>query len=849
MLKKIVFVFAFAAFFASLFICASAETMYADVKGDSFLCESFFSQNALVSTDENGYLKMSFSRTSPVLSADIPVYTREAGDNAICLSLVNNSACNSMVITYYYLNEYGKIQSTSEKLLLKPRGIRSDYFVYIGNIERVIHMSIAFSGVISGSVTVMAMDICSVYQDQRDVCGTVDSCVYDHTERSIKISGTIKYEVVSSHRNARLVLYAVDMETTAFSYGSVPHASVPMSSRFEFLLSEVSLEQRMKAYIIAVVGEGGELLYSFVPRVPSSSVATEEQDGFWKGIHTDLGVLAAKSNAKLAVIDVDFQKLISPNIGEGYLYASNGKYFYFNRQYISVLDGEIKKSYENGMRVILRLVSSGISELGLSEIIAVSPEDRICLYAYTEFLCTRYRDSSRGVISGLIFGNCADDISLKELSFERYTRLYADSLFAVYEAAVSVEKNLGVIIPVSDFLDSGIRGSFRTSPRLFFASLGKILSERYVGGMNVGVMVESSALSGEGSLTQQLGFENIAEFSKYLKWLHDEHSMFFEHYLYYWNPKNTTSYDFLKASLIHGYCALASESEARGFVFSTDVLSDVSMEADLMRLFRFVDTSLGEADSGEALATLKLQGWQDVIEGYVKENVQTVKYREVADAAVEPFRYLGDCYLWDFSGLGNNYGWSAGDGCTSVVMEKNEQTNRALASKMVPIFQNNYESELIYRFDDSVSFAAVDTVSFLLRVDAPRGNYRITLQICGDDVVSESEMILSSGKLSTLYVNTADLFKQDQVKCIRIFTSPVSGETGEYKLSIGSILAHSTTQNNETLEKSIWPEENLLVPEETTRNTKRVWFYFAVVMVFVSAIVIVTLHFRSEEEI
>ncbi len=828
------------------FLKISAQDSYVTVSEEHFLSESFSSENATLSTNESGYLNINFRRVAPVISAKLEFGIVDASQNAVRLVLINNSACNSFLFTYEYLDSDGRTQSATEKISLGSRGVRNDYYIYTDVADRITQISIAFSGISSGSIVVMSLDFLSVADNSEDVCGTLNSCVYNRENSSVEISGTIKYEFVTKYRTAKLVLYAVDMETTALLYGTLPLASTPMSSHFDFLLSDISLEERMMGYVVAIVSEGGELLYNFDPRVPISKDTTKDDERFLKGIRTDHGILAARANAKLAVVDVDFAKLVSQNVGEGLLYAFSGEYFYFNRQYISSLDAEIQKSYENGMKIVLRLVSSEKSADGLSKLIAHSKEERFRLYAYTAFLCNRYRSNSRGVVSSIIYGNCADDVYLSEMSQENYTRLYADSLFAVYEAAAATGRDIKIIVSISDHLEKGKTG---VSPRVFLVSLGNILQKKYSGDMNVAIMVESNAISGEGSSYGQLGFENIGEFSVFLGQLHDAYPMISEKYLYYWEPPIIADRELLKASLLHGYSALACEKASIGFVFSTESISDLSLVAELMSALQFVDTPLGEKNSIFALAALHKDDWTELIVDYSDDKIKTVNYREVTDAITAPFRFLGECYLWDFSGMGNDYGWNMGDGCESVVMEKNDETNRALAARMQPLPDNNYESELIYYFDEIRSFATVDAVSLDVRIDAPAGKYRITVQICSDTAISEAHLLISSNTLSKMYVNTAGLFAEEDVRCIRIFTTPVSGNLEEYKLSIGSISAHSTNQRTDLLEKAIKPTQGFYEYNESTRTIEPFWIYTIVLVAFVSVILIVALYFRSEEEI
>jgi hypothetical protein len=832
-----------------LSVNAYAETSYATVSGKNFICSSFSSDNATLTENENGQLMINFSRTAPVVSADVEASESKREVNAIRLALTNNSACNTVLFNYHYLDSRGRTKSQVEKISLGSRGTRTDYCVYIDVPDRITHISLKFSGISSGSMIIHCLDFLSIYNNENDVCGTIDDCVYDQDKDKIVISGTMKYDIVTSCRNARLVLYGMSLDSVSFPYGSIPLASLPMSSHFEFSVSDISIDKRLRSYMVAVMGEGGELLYTFAPRVPSTSADMAEDGQFYKGVNTNLGSASARANASLAIVEVDLDKLVSPNVGEGLLYACNGQYYYFNRQYISMLDGKIQRYYENGMRVALRLYSSKTEgQKELPDVVAVSDQQRLCLYAYTEFLCARYSSSARGVISELIFGEVADRWSSEEMTLEEYTRLYVDSLFIVHEASMIADGGIRIRVPISDFLEVGENLDVRCSPRVFLTSLGKALEERYAGVMNIDVLVEGSLLSGSGKADEQLGFENIREMSVFLTSLSGEYPMISDRYLYCWVPKSADNKPLLSASLVHGYYALAHEKNAEGFIMSSAHISDLAVVSELLDVLQYVDSMLGTDDAVSALTVLGKRSFNELIEGFSQNKIYTVTYQMTSNAFDAPFRFVGDCYLWDFSGLANDRGWIAGEGCLSVVMEKNVQTERALAVRMLPAAEHNFESELIYRYDEPRSFASVDAVSFDVQVDAPKGRYRITVQICGENAVAEASIEIDSGRRTVMYLNTSGVFDGRENYCIRIFTSPIDGGPEEYKLSIGSISAHSTLQIQKLLEQSIEADVSLDVQEETVAGPKVVLGYVIAVWFLVSVVILVIVHSRNEDE-
>ena len=838
-------VFVLSAFFV---LGVSAEFSKVEVEDERFFCQSFSSQNSTLSVDEMGRLNINFKRESPVVSInfDSPVVDKE--HNAIRLTMENNSACNSFILMFQYRDARGREQITYEKLSIGARNACVDYYVYIDKrVESILNLSLLFSGPVSGTVYLSRIDPVSIYDSTEDDCGVISSCVYDAERDCVEISGTIDYEIVTANRNAKLVLYAVDLNAKTLPYGSLALQSVPMSSHFDFSLSGLSVDERLQAFIVAVVSSGGKILYSFSPRIPTTKFDLETQEGFIKGVSSDFGVLSAKANVKLAVIEVDLAKMTT-SVGDGYLYAAGGRYHYFDRQYVSWLDANVKKHYENGMEIALRLVSSRRSDTGLSQLLVASEEECLGLYAYTAFLCSRYDSGSRGVVSKIIVGDCIDENVPEHVSAAQYAHLYVNSLVAIHEGAASVGREIRLLVPISDALDLGRSENAHASPRLLLDSIGRVLEKRCVGCIRVTVMLESDAVSNTNGVEKTSGFENIWDFTSFLKHISAQYSTIFDRYLYYWEPSAEVNDELLKASLLHGYYTLACEKSCYGFILSTDSLCRLSLVSEMLENFRSVDTVLGQSNDDAALAVLGKTDWNELILGYAEEKVHTTKCRETLDAMVAPFGILGSCFLWDFSDMGNSYGWSAGDGCRTVVMERHEETNRALAAHMTPLHENDYHSELVYRFEENRLLPSVDAVSFDIRIDGPNEDYRVVIQLSNETEISQTEATLASGRLCSLYVNSAELFASEGVQCVRIFVIPTSDSTEEYTLLIGSISAHSTTQDSKQLESLLSANSDTAEEESDDKVKQPVWIYVGVFFAVVGVIIIMMLRFRNDEE-
>ncbi len=847
--KKRTLLFAFLFGICLLVFCpdSSAQVTYASVSGDRFLCREFSSDNVSLITGEDGTLDMSFRRIAPSLSADVEVGKREDSPNAIRIVLTNNSSCNSFVFTYAYLDDDGGVREKSEKIMLASRGVRTDYYVYTDVADRMTHVSLVFSGIGTGTIKIWSLDVFSLCEEPDTACGILSECLYDAGENCIRIRGSIRYDIVTRNRSAKLALYAVDFDRNDIPHGSEALVTVAMSSGFDFSIPVNSSEQRFKGYAVAVVDEEGRILYSFTPRVPCTIREDVPVSAFRKGIHTDIGILAASANVGLGVVDVDLKRLQS-DVGNGYMYALSGKYYYFDRSYVSFLDRRVKAYYENDMEVYLRLIAPADSETGLPGILADSEERLMSLYAFADFLCSRYNTTSRGIVTGIVFGEAADRYGTRAYSLKEYTRIYADSLFVVHEAAGECAVKL--IVPLSDTLDDGSRGrSAQYSPRVFLSSLAKELNGRYAGNVAITVMLECGE-GAEGTARGKVGFDNSGELSVFLNSLHNVYPVISDRFFCWWDSSAVADRTLLTATFVRGYYSIACQPKAEGFILSTASLSDVALMEELLEVAFYIDTQKTEEYGDAALKTLGQTDWIGRIPAYSLEKVQRIYCRESVAPMTPPFRFLGKAYFWDFAGIANDYGWSGGDGCDTFMMEKNEETNRALAATMVPSVSNDYKSELIYRFDRPKKLEGVDTFAFAIRIDAPAGYYSVTVQIVTSASVTQTEARLESGRLAVLYVDTSGLTGTEDIRCIRIFTAPANGSTEPYKLSVGSVSVLSTTLRDEALEEVVREQKQLdvYVTETQDAGMNPAWIYVIVLTVFVSIILVVTLVFRSDDD-
>lgn len=330
----------------------------------------------------------------------------------------------------------------------------------------------------------------SVYASSGD-SGTVTSCKYDYIRSTVTVSGTVNHKVLTSSSDAKVAIFRVMPWENAEDVilESQPLSEQPVSIKFDFSVPCPEVIDRLCMYAVALIMPDGERKLMTSPRYPDcTSVSASSLD--FKGISTVNVADAVEYGAGSIVIDVYLDKLESGK-QSGYLYSIDDYIFYFDRAYIDSLDVLVRSCYAAGTDVILRfLVSSPSVEPVVTDIEPEVPDDTddpageetetdvtpalpkysaisveniketVRLFAYTDYLVSRYSGSSNGKISGIIIGRGADDPGIYNNSYA-FGSFYFD-LYARAAAVIGIAsgKNLSggkiaLIIPVTDRIACG----------------------------------------------------------------------------------------------------------------------------------------------------------------------------------------------------------------------------------------------------------------------------------------------------------------------------------------------------------------------------------------------------------
>lgn len=308
----------------------------------------------------------------------------------------------------------------------------------------------------------------NVKSESNENLGSVTECVIDKDARVVFVRGSIKHSVLVSNRESKLAVYRFDPWANIASelHTAEPIETMDMTIRFEFELSCNSISQRLALYAVAIIDPNGEKQLISDPQYADYYTSGALSAGF-KAVITEDVAGAVASHPGSAVIDIYLDKLDKGN-KSGYIYNADGELFYFDREVIKDLDKKVMSYTAAGTNVFFRFLISGDSaELPFctggnlwasNKCVVVGNKQALnAIYAYTNFLISRYDGAKFGKVEGIILGRGCDMPVLynyASLVSEDYETVYARSLALIGLAAIEAvgDGNISLIVPVGDTL-------------------------------------------------------------------------------------------------------------------------------------------------------------------------------------------------------------------------------------------------------------------------------------------------------------------------------------------------------------------------------------------------------------
>ncbi len=419
-----------------------------------------------------------------VIEFDVDVSSVAFADT-LRLNIENYSHSDKMLIAFSDSDSFARDIYTE----LEQSEDRRIYYIKTGLRSPVRRVRLKVFG--KGNIRFNGISLTDGYEGSSYITyGDITSAKLSSDGKQIIIAGEIPREYVTEFEGCELFLYSLGIsdDPKEADYDMMPVlARHGMSTKFTFRLDagKQSGDALFKKYVVKI--SSSPKVFVDIPVYVSVGDTATLKKGISTGYISPDPSGVADSLCENGIVDISINRLISAG-NSGYMQASAGKYYYFDKSYVDLLDSRISALYSSGASVIARLTVDGKELDGLcfdssgaadSYLINTESENGSAyVRAACEFLLTRYADNRRGNIDSFIIGkavNSGRDISgAPNMSLTQLVKTYANTMRLVYASAMNVQRDIRVYASVSDVYrnDYVALTNNETDTEIFIRSLG-----------------------------------------------------------------------------------------------------------------------------------------------------------------------------------------------------------------------------------------------------------------------------------------------------------------------------------------------------------------------------------------
>ncbi|MEE0969320.1 MAG: DUF5722 domain-containing protein [Clostridia bacterium] len=839
--------------------------------------------------DEALRVALNSKRISISGRAAVP-YTSESY-TSVRIILTNESPITNMQFSYSYLNTNTGNYSTAVKNIPLESGAKHfSYLVSTCDVSLISSFSLILDSAGVGSVTVHSIEPVLIYDGYSgETFGSINSCKTDKDKRYIDIEGSVYHSFLISHADSTLLCYKLSFGESfadAISSGKKPVAEAKMSSKFTFELKISKLEEPalISKYAIAVKTPEGKLFPLASPVSVEGDFGSADTAGGKtniKGLEYDYISTVSYCGVGTAIVDVYLDKLTGAK-QSGHIYTTNDTFIYFDAEYVSELDKNIRNLYADGAKTYLRLLISASADTSVipyaskptgsadAEFLSIDIQDEKAeknFFATVDFLARRYSEGTNGKISGLIMGRSVDLMEKCNYSvcpdIRSYAMSIAHSLEIMARTAVMSIPGIEIVLPISDM--RGNKSGFDTE--LLLTSVSKYLEDG--GGLEFSLMLESnhspySNMSGgvrtfAGEDSDYYCTDNLYVFERILQHLSYYSSSAPISYIYHWSPDLEESATAISAEYIYNYYSIMFSDKASAFVLSLPKTDKGNGTArSLSYLMKYIDTDINRTGSLclSALSVFGAESWEELIPWYDENEIVYRQFNDAVPIDSLPENVKGSFDLWNFSSAFGALDWFEGSGCSSLYVDGAAKGGKALCAEVPANTGKGEYSDIVYRFEYADDISLMPYLEFDIKVeDAGVGAfYEILVIIGGDGDRIESQKLVYGGDESRIYINTSLYENPKEIDFIRIRIrrSGNISETSEgYKLYLRRVTAHSDVYGDEALREKIEnaraKARNIAESEEEIKKEIDHDFIIAIIIVIIPAVALVGFYERKQK--
>ena len=732
-MKKII---SFILVFAFLFACASHSVLALGSDNEigsqrsnidkrlegAFLSDTFTTEGMDIQNLTGDFLSLSVKGSEPTVSFECSLEQGEVKSNKIMIVLENQTKCKSLDIKMKYKLGAEERWAT-EKLDIETTAGKKNYYLDYDYAAYMTEIKITFSGISQGNIKLYSLLRKYGYKDTSDYIYEENSrvqAVFDSESYNVSVSGTIGHSTVAKYSGAQIELHRIGIDNDASVVLSDQSGLIdtkPISIQFNFSVKVNSLSEVYSQYVLVISSADGERELLTTPIVPGSGKKSDtqrEKNDVFKGIASSITVDAIGVNPSLAVVDVQVD-LLKNKSGNGDYFLVDRTPYYFDREYISRLDKQIKAYTDTNCKVYLTFQFQIVDNSGIGENFWKD------LYACSLYLLQRYNGGEYGDISGIIVGDRVDRFDASSnASINAHLKFYSMYLYIVSEAVCSQKNDVRIFVPVSDVAYSKTEDANGYESEQFLRSLSWIMESMYSTSCEFSVALcgervpEVFLERAENESYVYYTAERIKDFERMLTAISEEGSVVSRDYIFIWSPSEDLSGGMISATYVYNYLKLLFGSYAESFIVSFDRAERLS---DLKHVIKYIDTPNFSSATEHALEVIGIGSWKDLIINFDPSKIDDFRLLERGAEDVSGVNILGSYDIWKFSEQNGAAGWYSLNGSSSLSINLSSEFGRCLVAKLLPHNEVMGEySSIMYAFDEPKEVSFADYIVYSLGI-------------------------------------------------------------------------------------------------------------------------------------
>ena len=678
------------------------------------------------------------------------------------------------------------------------------------------------------------------------------TCSYDIEAKRVKVSGTMNSEIFRDYSDWTLCVFKLPFgknESDIISdISAKPIAETMVSIKFDFSFKAEDVADRYSRYAIFLRSPQNEYVLTTEAQYPevNSTVPIFDTRRYFKGIAGEFSSLSSEIEPGTAILDIDLDSVFSDTSTSLFVFVDNKQYF-FNENIISSLDLAVRSMSVSGSRIYFRfLYGEYRSEQSIPDI--YDRQVLVKIHSLVVFLVQRYSQYNSGKLSGIILGKEMSyyrQADLVDMTLEEYVDRCVSYTVVAANSARAVDSSIDIVVPLSAeaFLQAPDGNSDKNSFKIFTEIFLQKLDSSFHSGIDLTFLLECSDApiprelvntNANNNVTQEendilFDAEAQMQFSQYIRSLEHQYRSMPDNYILLWAPSAELSGNVFAATYAYCYYSLLNDSAVSVFAIN---LADNQIQNNLRNIshvVKYIDTYEGGEVAKNLPSILGAKSWSDLLAENAVSSA-AIRHCYSIEAEVDSKQeFLGEFKYFDFTSSGIIENWHAGAGCSSVKSNLSENTDKALKADFN--LGGIYDSgEILYVAEYSENMIYTPTLRFKLMVEDENSPnlYEIKIVLGNSENHIESSCIVSSEKISEIYVDISQYISSNVVDYLRISVRSLDGNEEKCSLLLYDICGLSTSYDSDSLSSLIMSERDKIRHSDEIEEGRQYWQQIAI---------------------